>query len=476
MANKLPRPRRQRGSLIMIFAILLIAVIGFIGMALDLAQVFARKTELQIIADSAALAAAQELNGSAAGVASALAAAKSSAAEPNAYQFRLQGVILSDDAVKFSASADAPEGDWQSVVADPTQALFVKVDTARNALPLGTVGMYFMGALSSSLARVQTSGRAVAGRSSIRLTPLAVCAMSPQPLTARNNPGPPARTEAVEYGFRRGVGYNLLALNPHGATPANYLLNPIDPLDALGAAAHVTPAAAAPFVCSGSMPMVRIGHARIHAHSPFPPDLLGALNSRFNQYGSGWCHPKSAPPDTNIRVFTGAGPNWWMNNAPAGPSAAPAGGTPLHTVADIEPPVPASVSAASYGPLWSYARAAQYASPRPAADFTAFPSSAWAQLYPGTPAAPVANSNFLSSSPYSLYVTAPAGNPGLALRRVLFIPLLACPLPAASDVLANVLAIGKFFMTAPAVPGMISAEFAGVVAEQAPGGPVELQQ
>ena len=68
------------------------------------------------------------------------------------------------------------------------------------------------------------------------------------------------------------------------------------------------------------------------------------------------------------------------------------------------------------------------------------------------------------------------GNTGVAQRRVLNIALLACPLPAGSDVLANVLAVGRFFMTAPASSAMLSAEFAGVVPEQALAGPAELLQ
>lgn len=481
MANK-PMPARQRGSLIMIFAMALMVLIGFIGMALDLAQVYNRKAELQNIADSAALAAAQELEGSAAGVVKALARAKSSAAELSAYQYRMRGVTLSDRAVSFAASVDAADSEWQTSPADPSQAMFVKVDTGQNEEALGRVGTFFIGALSSRLAHIDTGARAVAGRASLKLTPLAVCAMGPE-LTQRPNPGTPAKFEAVEFGFRRGVGYNLLNLNPNGVAPVNYLLNGLDALNATGAAAHVTAAAAAPFVCSGTMPLARIGTARIHAHSPFPDALLGALNARFNQYSGALCHPKSAPPDSNVRVFTGAAANWWMNNAPAGPSAAPSAGTPLATLADASP-VPASMTAAGYGPLWSYARAAQYAVVKPSTGYADHALAAWPQLYPagvGGASAPTSKIA-LTTLPYNLYLTAPTVNAGLAQRRVLMVPLLQCPLPGGTDVLARVLAIGKFFMTAPAVPGgpgtpaMLSAEFAGIVAEQSLGGPVELQQ
>ena len=58
--------------------------------------------------------------------------------------------------------------------------------------------------------------------------------------------------------------------------------------------------------------------------------------------------------------------------------------------------------------------------------------------------------------------------------KALHIALLACPVPAGSDVLAHVQGIGRFYMTAPASNGVLSAEFAGVVAEGSLAGPAEL--
>ena len=64
----------------------------------------------------------------------------------------------------------------------------------------------------------------------------------------------------------------------------------------------------------------------------------------------------------------------------------------------------------------------------------------------------------------------------MAQRRLLHIALLACPLPAGSDVLAQVRGIGRFFMTAPASNGVLSAEFAGLANEGSLIGPAELLQ
>lgn len=462
------------------FSILLIVVLGFIGLALDVGQVIGRKTELQNLVDNAALAAAPELVGTAAGLANAVAKAKSSAADRSAYQRRMQGAILSDDSIRFASAADAPALAWQAAgaVSDPAKALFVRIDTQDNTPSLGRVATAFLGAWSPALRTLNASARAVAGRVSLRMTPLAICALSTAPASLRTNPGPPERKEALEYGFRRGVAYNLFNLNPHGPAPEHFLLNPLGPLGAVGASAQVSNAAVTPFICSGSMLHTSISATRIHAHRPFPTELWPAFNARFNQYAGNGCDPQTAPPDTNIRPYPNAMSNWWMNMPTGSSAAASASAISLLSVADLPPAgLPATIPAASYGPLWSFARAAQYASPKPAGDYAAFPTSAWAGLYPGLPVAPASNVYYpASGTPYFALAsqTAPVGNVGVAQRRVLNIALLACPLPGGSDILVNVLAIGRFFMTAPAASGMLSAEFAGLVSEQALAGPAEL--
>ncbi|WP_256840687.1 pilus assembly protein TadG-related protein [Ornithinimicrobium cryptoxanthini] len=50
----------ERGAVAIIFALLLVALIGFIGLAVDLGAMYAKRQELQVAADAAALAAAQE--------------------------------------------------------------------------------------------------------------------------------------------------------------------------------------------------------------------------------------------------------------------------------------------------------------------------------------------------------------------------------------------------------------------------------
>lgn len=474
MAN---RRQRQRGAMLIAFSILLIVVLGFIGLALDVGQVIGRKTELQNLADNAAVAAASELVGTAEGLAAAVAKAKSSAADKSAYQRRMQGAVLSDASIRFASAADASASDWHAAgaVPDPATALFVRVDTQPNDPSLGTMATAFLGAWSPALRTLETGGRAVAGRSSLRLAPLAICALSASAASARTNTALPAVQELLEYGFRRGVAYNLLKLNAHGATAEHFVLNPLGQPGSIGTSAQVSDAAILPFVCTGTVLYARIGSVAVHVHRPFPAALWPAFNARFNQHAGSGCHPVTAPPDTNIRAYPNTAANWWMANAPDAPSAL-SSGNPLLSVADPESnATPPAVG--SYGPLWSFARAAKYSNPKPAGGYLPFATSDWARLYPASPAAPVAKSGYpTTGTPYLTlgFQTAPAGNTGVAQRRLLHVALLACPVPAGSDVLAQVRGIGRFFMTAPASNGVLSAEFAGLVPEGALGGSVEL--
>ncbi len=193
------------------------------------------------------------------------------------------------------------------------------------------------------------------------------------------------------------------------------------------------------------------------------------------------CQPSVAPPDANIKAYTGAGANWWMSVVPAAQTAAAkVGAASLSTVADTAPPV-AGVAATSYGPLWSYAVAAGWSAAPP---YPALTTAKWATLYPAVPAAPAVNANYLQPpQPPPYFATGgvqfQAPNParaGLRNRRVLNIALLACPVPGGAAALARVLAVGQFFMTAPATANRISGVFAGVVDEQTLGGLPELYQ
>ncbi|USX18541.1 pilus assembly protein TadG-related protein [Oxalobacteraceae bacterium OTU3REALA1] len=476
--------RRQRGAIAIVFSLMLAVLIGFIGVALDLSRVYNRRAELQGIANVAALAAAGQLNGTTAGVDSALAKASTAIALLK-YQYNQRSITWDNAALSFSAS---PNGGWVDIGAAqsaPDGLSYVRVDTDRLGASIGTIGLIFMRVISDSLVSTDVSVVAVAGRSTIDVTPFAVCALSNTEAESRANPGSPANDELVQYGFRRGVAYDLMQLNPNGTTAENFVIDPFSPPGTAGALSNVAPGFVGPYVCTGQLGMPRVRGGAITVGRPFPlASLYNQFNSRFNQYNGSLCSYASAPPDTNIKSYLAGTATPWMSVAPAGQAAqSTTAGGKLRTVAD---PLakPAGTTAPMYGPLWAYARAVPYGSyvaggTEPVAGYTAFATGAWSGLY--GPAGPAAAASYPSgsSTPYkattgSNFAAPPSAHKGVANRRVLNVGLLSCPVASGTLTTATVLAIGKFLMTVPATATSIHAEFGGLVAEQSLGGAVEL--
>jgi hypothetical protein len=463
---------------------LMIAVlVGFIGLSLDLARVYNRKAELQGIANVAALAAARQLNGTVTGVDNAAARALAAMAEFK-YQYNQLPVNWSEAALSFSAS---PTGGWvdvQTARGAPDGLAYARADTSKLDDSMKTVALYFMKALSESLASTVVSATAVAGRSTIAVMPLAVCALSNTPAAGRANGPLPANIELVQFGFRRGVAYDLMQLNPNGTTPENFVVDPFSPPGTPGAAANIAPAFVGPFVCTGQLAMPRVTGGTITVGRTFP---LGAvfnqLNSRFNKYDNALCSSANAPPDTNVRPYAANVNTGWMGAAtiPQVAASTLVNGK-LWTVAD-PPTQPAGTTGQMYGVLWAYARAAQWSSyvagaAEPTTGYTTFALNNWGTLY--GPAAPASAGGYPigTSTPYKATSGAnsltPTGTTGMANRRVLNVPLLSCPVGGGALTTATVLGIGKFLMTVQATDTTLFAEFGGLASEQTLGAAVEL--
>ena len=475
------RRRRQRGAVAIVFLLMLGGIIGFIGFALDLSRVYNRRAELQTAANVAALASARQLNGTAAGVDKALAQAHT-AVEALRFQYNQRTISWNDAALSFGAS---PGGPWTTAAAAkdvPAAMLYVQADTAKLGADIGTLDLVFMRVVSAALASTAVAVKAVAGRSTVDVMPLAVCALSDIPYAKRANPGPPANEELVEFGFRRGVAYDLMQLNPDGVAAENFVIDPFSPPGTPGVAANIAAAMVGPYACAGQLGMPRVFGGTITVGRPFPlGQLYRQLNSRFDDYNGQHCAYATAPPDANIRAYTFGTDVPWMAVKPdrQGAQASTSGGR-LWTVADPLP-APAGNTAALYGPLWAYARAVPFASyvpgvAEPAAGYTAFAPTAWSTLY--APGAPTAKSSYpgSASTPYKAGTNAlaPASGPGVANRRVLNVALLACPVGGGATSTATVRGVGKFLMTVPATDTVLYAEFGGLAPETSLAGAVEL--
>ena len=158
-----------------------------------------------------------------------------------------------------------------------------------------------------------------------------------------------------------------------------------------------------------------------------------------------------------------------MNAATVPPSAQSyTGASSLTTIAELPAtPTPAGTGISSYGPLWSFSRPVRFNAGSPTGEGAVFSKDNWSALYPAAVGTLTSSYPDAQETPYEK--NAPPNrqvvSSGLKYRRVLNVPLLACPL--ASGAPAAVLGIGRFLMVAPATsaPPAIHAEFGGLVAE-----------
>jgi Flp pilus assembly protein TadG len=485
--------RRQGGAIAIMTIVLLPVLLGFVALALELGRLYNRKAEMQGVADAIAVAGASKLNGTSGGISDALAAAhdvvESTDATMPYYQYG-NTMVFSDAAIKFAKSPDGAAGwlDAGAAMASPAGLAYVKVDTNDLNPGYGQVDLILM-PLLGNLASVSVSHTAIAGRQHLKLTPLAICAMSKDsanPITKRDNPG--GNSELTEYGFRRGVSYNLMKLNPNPGAAVSYVVDPINVYPKSGGVDATT---VGPYVCTGTVELPQvIGKTLTLLSGLTIGQFVDQLNSRFNS-ANGQCNMVAAPPDWNIKPFNFTSTNISWMSKPSDPWLT----TPYpydqvaetttvnhrtETVADLDPsttPIPTH-----YGPLWAFARAVPWSyytgQPEPANGYTPFPATApmWQSLY-GSGASlgtyPKDKSGAQSPAYWQQVITPSTNYPGVKLRRVLNIPLLDCP---AAGSPGNVVAIGRFFMTMPADAYGIYAEFAGVTLQEEVTGSVELFQ
>lgn len=131
---------RRRGVVLILFALSILVIFGFIGLAFDVGRLYIARNEAQGYCDAAALAAAYLLDGTATGIDAARNAALSGTfpAGLNSSpwkQYHFQTLPFSGITVEFSSDFTPSGGGSWSTTPDPATARFVRV-TATAAVPL----------------------------------------------------------------------------------------------------------------------------------------------------------------------------------------------------------------------------------------------------------------------------------------------------------------------------------------------------
>lgn len=304
MTRRHPILHRQRGAVAAITGLLLLLVLCAAGgLVIDLGRLYIVKSELQNIADAAALAAAKDLDNSDTGLNNGIAAGIAIAAK-NRYDFNTT-LTLQNANFRFGPTPDGPWYTYAETVGNAEGRTFVEVDTSdggHGGTPQSVV-TYLMRIAGAQFANTETLGYAVAGRYVNSITPIGVCAVDPVHRTASYNYGD--FTELVEFGFRRGMSYNIFALGKlAGSSPDPYLINPVNSPPNECVEANSSANATAPFMCVGNSAVLPTGSGEVYTNTGMTSALSKALNSRFNDYSGGsQCEASSAPPDVNVREY-----------------------------------------------------------------------------------------------------------------------------------------------------------------------------
>lgn len=487
MKTRASLKNRQGGAVAVMVGASIFLLVGFLAMVIDLGHLYIAKTELQNAADAAALSGAKQLNGSLLGVNDtstnngAVQWAIAAAAK-NGYDFSSTPVDITiadiwvgncpDDGCMVAASTITTD----AAAANKT---FIKVHTRKRDLTAWFAPIW-------NIFHVSTFGMAVAGRYTLQVTPMGVCAVD--------------KTRS-ELGFLRGVAYNLPDLNPlNNGDPI--WINPIDKVPGPCEQNNTSVPKMAPYVCTGLSTTITTLPGSVWVDTGNKAALDDPLNSRFGDLtsytGGHACDPVSAPADTNVKEFTctqvnGVSPNShncirpnilppnsprdWIDTTPNSDiptrqSISVLLSKPFNYPIRLNPEIAANFT--QYGVLWSFSKEIKNFTTTP---YTEYGTADWPTLYGGD------TQNYPATSPYLQFVEPPTG-PGAtnktAERRVLNLAIIDCAAipPIAGQVCRQtlpVLAVGRFFMQRKAdIPGRLFGEFAGILAPPLPPANIRL--
>ena len=185
--------RNQRGSVMVMTAIAMLALFLILGLAIDASRIFMVRAELQNAADAAALSAARELNSGTDGIEDAATAAVS-ANLANTYSLRKVAVTVDKNTgVEFAVNLDAPDASGRRYVSYQTysgwaaatkEAFASDVRFVRVTTQSGSTNILFaVGVLGASHAetRQATAGMSVGLNRICDFFPVAVALTDPNP-------------------------------------------------------------------------------------------------------------------------------------------------------------------------------------------------------------------------------------------------------------------------------------------------------
>ena len=280
----------QRGSVMIMTAILMAGIILAVGLCIDVARVYMVRTELQNAADAAALAAARELDSGAGGINDAVARATTTI---NNYGFNDAAVNVQAVDVKFAINLNQnPYDSAATAAANPRNYRFVQVTTQAVSTPM-LFSARVLGA-NHTESRSAVAGMSVGINTICDFFPFAVALADSD--TTDVGFTPPAPNTVMTLNFVQGNG-NSMTLKDK-----DYIIIEVPEISGNGAKETIRLAAGVTSIC-----------ATLNTNIPFhatpssnvnngPRQIVDGSSTRFNIYanGPGQLNPTDFPPDSNV--------------------------------------------------------------------------------------------------------------------------------------------------------------------------------
>jgi Flp pilus assembly protein TadG len=210
---KVSLERRERGIALIATAASLIAIVGIAGVSVDLGRMYIAKSELMAYTDAASVAAALQLDGTAAGITRAQNAAAGMASGANAmgWDFATKPVTGTTLHLQFAmglaATPNAPDpATWAANPPNPSDYRFVQVTASAN-VPLTFMQAFQLFQSGSSTGLSTVAASSVAAQALITNFPQGLLPFSP--IAPSNVPDNFGMTPGVQYTIRYPSGGGL---------------------------------------------------------------------------------------------------------------------------------------------------------------------------------------------------------------------------------------------------------------------------
>lgn len=180
-------PRRQEhGAILYIVGASLFVLLGFLGLAFDLGHMYNNKSQLQNMADAAALSGATALNGTSAGIQLATDRARDvNGRLSNKTEFNNLGVTLAEANVSFSTALNGTYVNKTSAQGNPANIKFVRV-----VIPPQTTEIFFAKVIPGIPSSSTFGAEAVAGQTPVTKACTGLDPFSPAPIPLNNTSDP----------------------------------------------------------------------------------------------------------------------------------------------------------------------------------------------------------------------------------------------------------------------------------------------